>query len=131
MQTAQGPSIGFSAANDCTAAQSTRPSVLGHRDRRGDLEQERGDGVGVQRRAARVGLGFDTQSGHCNGTFGPAAPGGRNGQQGTLSWTYFNGSPDSVQFTLRDSSNTVVYSATEQAPGAFRGSPGGVWTLAP
>jgi hypothetical protein len=48
-----------------------------------------------------------------------------------LQWTYRDGSPDTAQFTLRDSSNTIVYQANQQTPTAYQGSPGGVWTFAP
>ena len=129
--TTQGPKIGFSAVNNCTASLSTQPSTVG---------TTAGSNIWIKNSVTQSSctdqpppspLGFDTQTGTASGTFGPSAPGGRNGQQGTLQWTYFNGSPDRVQFTLRDSSNTVVFQANQQTPSAYRGSPGGVWTFGP
>jgi CSLREA domain-containing protein len=129
--TLQGPTIGFSAVNHCTPALSTQPSIVGTTAggriwTKGTVTQSScTDAPPVSP------LGFDTQTGTATGTFGPSAPGGRNGQSGTLHWTYHDNSPDTVQFTLRDSSNTIVYQANQQTPTAYQGSPGGVWTFAP
>jgi hypothetical protein len=54
-----------------------------------------------------------------------------NGQQGTLEWAYYDASPDTVQFTFRDSSGAVVFDMAEQTPAVYRGLPGGLWTFAP
>jgi subtilase family protein len=131
VHTAQGPTIGFSAVNDCNPAQSTQPSIVG---------TTAGGRIWTKTTVTQSTctdappaspLGFDTQTGTATGTFGPSAPGGRNGQQGTLQWKYYDDSPDTVQFTLRDSSNAVVFQAAAQTPSAYRGSPGGVWTFGP
>ncbi len=121
--------IAFSAANNCDPSLSTRPSVVG--TAAGGLIWSKSAVVesNCTDQPPASPLGFDTQTGIATGSFGPAAPGGLNGQQGTLEWTYRDGSPDTVQFTLTDSSNDVVYEATEQTPGSYRGSPGGVWTF--
>jgi hypothetical protein len=127
----QGPTIGFSAANHCTASLSTRPSVVGLPaggriwTKTTVTESECTD------QPPDSPLGFDTQTGTATGTFGSSAPGGLNGQPGTLEWTYYEDSPDTVQFTLTDSSDAVVFQANEQTPAAYRGSPGGVWTFGP
>jgi len=131
VDTVQGPTIGFSAANHCTPSLSTRPSVValpaGGRiwTKTTVTESECTD------QPPDSPLGFDTQTGTATGTFGPSAPGGLNGQPGTLEWTYYEDSPDTVQFTLTDSSDAVVFEATEQTPAVYRGSPGGVWTFGP
>jgi hypothetical protein len=129
--TAQGPSIGFSAANDCTPSLSTRPSIVGTATGARIWTKSTVTASDCTDQPPTSTLGFDTQTGTATGTFGPAAPGGRNGQTGTLQWTYYDNSPDTVQFTLKDSSNTVVFQAASQTPTAFRGSPGGVWTFGP
>ena len=126
-----GTTIAFSAANDCNPLLSTRPSAVGTTT--GGLIWSKSSVTqsSCTDQPPASPLGFDTQTGAATGSFGPAAPGGRNGQQGTLEWTYHEGSPDTVQFTLKDSSGAVVYAAAGQTPGAYRGSPGGVWTFAP
>ncbi len=128
VSTAQGTAIAFSAGNDCDAAQSTGPNAIATTG--GAVIWSKSTVTQSSCSAPRSPLGFDSQTGTATGSFGQAAPGGRNGQQGTLEWTYFDGSPDTVQFTLRDSSNAVVYQAQEQTPGAYRGAAGGVWTFA-
>ena len=131
VQTVQGPVIGFSAATNCDAALSTRPSII-----------ETTTGARIWTKGTVTAstcsdtppaspLGFDTQTGSATGTFGASAPGGLNGQPGTLAWTYVDGSPDTVEWTLRTAANAVVYSATTQTPGVHRGSAGGVWTFGP
>jgi hypothetical protein len=131
VQTAQGPAIGFSAANNCDPSLSTRPSVVGTATGARIWTKSTVTASDCTDQPPTSTLGFDTQTGTATGTFGPAAPGGRNGQTGTLQWTYYDNSPDTVQFTLRDSSNTVVFQAAEQTPTAFRGTPSGVWTFGP
>ena len=134
VQTTQGPKIGFSAANDCNEALSTRPSII---------ETTTGARIWTKNNVTESDcsdtpppsppLNFDRQIGEAQGTFGPAAPGGLNGQPGTLEWNYYNGTPDgapdTVSFQL--SNGGVVYTATTQPPGPHRGSPGGVWTFGP
>ncbi len=128
--TAQGPAIAFSAANDCNPTLSTRPSTVGTTAGGRIWTKTNVTASSCTDQLPPSPLGFDTQTGTASGTFGPSAPGGRNGQQGTLQWTYRD-SPDTVQFTLRDSSNTVVFQANQQTPSSYSGSPGGVWTFAP
>jgi hypothetical protein len=117
--------------NDCNPSQSTRPSIVGTTAGARIWTKTSVTGSDCTDTPPTSPLGFDTQTGTATGTFNAAAPGGRNGQPGTLQWTYHDNSPDTVQFTLKDSSNTVVYQAAQQAPAAFRGSPGGVWTSGP
>jgi metallophosphoesterase (TIGR03767 family) len=126
-----GATLAFSAANNCDPTLSTQPSIVGTTTGGRIWSKGSVTASSCSDQPPASPLGFDTQSGTATGTFGPAAPGGRNGQQGTLEWIYRDGSPDRVQFTLRDSSNQVVYEATEQAPGPYRGAPGGVWTFGP
>ena len=92
VETEQGPSISFSAANDCTAAQSTPPSIVGT-TAGADLEKARVTESACTDPPPTSSVGFDTQTGSATGTFGPAAPGGRNGQTGTLQWTYYDSGP--------------------------------------
>jgi hypothetical protein len=129
--TAQGPAITFSAVNNCNPPLSTRPSIVATTGGGRIWTKTSVTQSTCSDQPPASPLGFDTQTGLATGTFGPAAPGGRNGQSGTLQWTYRDGSPDRVQFTLRDSSNAIVFQVNQQAPGAFAGSPGGVWTFAP
>ncbi len=131
VETEQGPSIGFSAVNNCDAAQSTRPSIVGTPSgamiwsKSAVTESECSDAPPAS------SLGFDTQSGTATGTFGAGAPGGLSGQPGTLQWTYYDNGPDSVEFTLKDSSGAIVYQVDAQRPTAYRGASGGVWTFGP
>jgi hypothetical protein len=127
VQTAQGPTIGFSAANSCDPPQSTGPSIVAATSGARIWTKS----TVTESTCTDQPPGFDTQTGNATGTFGPAAPGGRNGQEGTLEWTYHDGSPDTVQFTLRDSSSTVVFQVDSQTPAALNGTPGGVWTSGP
>ncbi|MGH2982605.1 MAG: hypothetical protein ACRDKV_11255 [Solirubrobacterales bacterium] len=127
----EGPAIAFSAANNCDPSLSTRPSVVGTTTGGRIWSKSSVTESSCTDEPPASPLGFDTQTGVATGSFGPAAPGGLNGQPGTLEWTYHDGSPDQVQFTLRDSSDDVVYEAAEQAPSPYRGSPGGVWTFGP
>ena len=129
VQTAQGPLILFSAANDCTPSQSTRPSIVASTSGARIWTKSTVTASSCTDAPPASGLGFDTQTGTATGTFGPSAPGGVSGQQGTLTWSYRDGSPDTVQFTLRNSSDAVVYSVAAQSPAAFKGAPGGVWTF--
>ncbi|HEY1380878.1 MAG TPA: right-handed parallel beta-helix repeat-containing protein, partial [Gemmataceae bacterium] len=131
VHTTQGPSITFSAANDCTASLSTQPSIIGTTAGGRIWTKTAVTTSTCTDQPPASPLGFDTQTGTASGTFGASAPGGRNGQSGTLQWTYRDASPDTVQFTLRDSSNAVVYQANQQAPTAYAGSAGGVWTFPP
>ncbi len=131
VQTVQGPAIGFSAATNCNPSLSTRPSIVGTTAgaaiwTKGTVTQS-----SCTDEPPASPLGFDAQTGTATGTFGPAAPGGLNGQQGTLEWFYSDATPDTVQFTLRDSSSNIVFDMAEQTPSSLRGSPGGVWTFAP
>ncbi len=126
-----GTAIAFSAANNCDPSLSTRPSAVGTTTGGRIWSKSSVIESSCTDQPSASPLGFDTQTGTATGSFGPAAPGGLNGQQGTLEWTYHDGSPDTVQFTLRDSSDDVVYEAIEQTPGSYRGSPGGVWTFGP
>ena len=129
VQTAQGPRIWFSAANDCTPSQSTRPSILTNTVGGRIWTKSAVSASSCTDTPPASPQGIDTQTGTATGTFGASAPAGLSGQQGTLTWTYDDGSPDSVQFTLKDSFGAVVYSVAAQAPGFLRGSPGGVWTF--
>jgi hypothetical protein len=131
VRTLQGPAIGFSAVNNCDPSLSTRPSIVGTTAGGLIWSKTTVTASSCTDQPPTSPLGFDTQTGSASGTFGPSAPGGRNGQQGTLQWTYYDNSPDRVQFTLRDNSNTVVFQANQQTPTAYRGSPGGVWTFGP
>jgi hypothetical protein len=131
VQTVQGGPIGFSAANNCILSQSTRPSIIGTTAGGKIWTKSAVSQSTCTDQPPASPLDFDTQTGTATGTFGPSAPGGRNGQSGTLAWTYHDGSTDTVQFTLKDSSNTVVFQAAQQTPSAYRGSPGGVWTFGP
>jgi hypothetical protein len=131
VQTAQGPAIGFSAANNCIAAQSTQPSIVGTGSGGRIWTKTTVTQSTCTDQPPASPLHFDTQSGTATGTFGPAAPGGRSGQQGTLTWTYYDNASDKVQFTLKDSSSTTVYQAAQQTPTAYRGASGGVWTFGP
>ncbi len=128
-------SIGFSAANRCSADLSTRPSIVGTTEGVRIWTKSRVSESSCTDQSPDSPLGFDTQTATATGTFGPAAPGGLDGEEGALEWTYYDGgpdgSPDSVLFTLRDSADNVVLDAAEQTPGAYRGAPGGVWTSAP
>jgi hypothetical protein len=134
VQTAQGASIGFSAANNCDRTLSIRPSIVGTAAGGRIWTKSSVTASACTDTGAASTLGFDTQTGTATGSFGPAAPGGATGT-GTLTWTYHDGNSDgnadSVQFTLKDSSNAVVEQVNSQAPGTYRGSPGGVWTFGP
>jgi hypothetical protein len=129
--TVQGPTIGFSAANNCDPPQSTQPSIVGTTTGAVIWTKNAVTQSTCTDQPPASPLDFDTQTGTATGNFGPSAPGGRNGQTGTLAWTYHDGAPDTVQFTLRDNSNAVVYQANQQTASAYRGSPGGVWTFGP
>lgn len=133
--TEQGPTIGFSAANNCNPELSTRPSIVGTTAGAAIWTKGTVTESACTDTPPDSPLEFDTQTGTATGTFGAAAPGGLSGQPGTLEWTYYDGGPDgssdAVQFTLRDSSDVIVYEVLEQAPATYRGSPGGVWTFAP
>jgi hypothetical protein len=129
VQTGQGPAILFSAADDCTGSYSTRPSIVTNTAGSRIWTKTAVTESSCSDTPPASPLGVDTQTGTATGTFGPSAPGGLSGQHGTLTWTYHDGSPDTVQFTLKNSSNAVVYSVAAQAPGTFNGAPGGVWTL--
>jgi hypothetical protein len=129
VQTAQGPQILFSAADDCTRSYSTRPSIVTNAAGGRIWTKTAVTQSSCSDTPPASPLGFDTQTGSATGTFGPSAPAGLSGQQGTLSWTYRDGSPDTVQVTLRNSSNAIVYSVAAQTPGPFQGAPGGVWAF--
>ncbi len=131
VETEQGPSIGFSAVTDCDAAHSTRPSFVGTPSGAVIWSKSTVTGSSCTDQPPASSLGFDTQSGTATGSFGAGAPGGLSGQGGTLSWTYYDHGPDSVEFTLRDSSNAIVYQVDAQRPTAYRGASGGVWTFGP
>ena len=131
VETEQGPSLGFSAANDCNPTLSTRPSIVATIGGGRIWTKTHVTASSCTDQPPTSSLGFDTQTGTATGTFGAAAPSGRNGQTGTLQWTYFDSGPDSVQFTLRDSSNTIVYQVDPQRPTAYFSSSGGVWTFGP
>ncbi len=118
-QTEQGPTVAFSAATNCIASQSTRPSIVGTTAGAVIWKKSSVSASSCTDVPPDSPLGFDSQTGTATGTFGPAAPNGLNGQTGTLQWTYVDGSPDSVQFTLQDNSSTVVLEAPAQTPGAL------------
>ena len=129
LPTFQGPTIGFSAANDCTASLSTRPSIVGTPT--GGLIWSK---TTVTSSLCLPFVALNQQVGFADGFFGAAAPSGLNGQPGSLQWLYVDGKPagstDLVTFVLRDSFGNEVYSSNiGLAPAPYRGTPGGVWTL--
>ena len=130
VETADG-TIAFSVANSCSQFSSNRPTILGTLNGGRLWSKSSVTGTSCTDQLPASPLGFDTQAGTASGIFGPSAPSGLSGQPGTLQWTYHNGSPDSVEFTLLDDSNLVVLHAAEQTPGPYHGSPGGVWAFGP
>jgi hypothetical protein len=129
LPTFQGPTIGFSAANDCIPPLSTRPSVVG---------LPAGGRIWTKTTVTSSNcipfVAFNQQVGFADGFFGASAPGALNGQPGTLQWLYVDGkpagSPDLVTFVLRDIVGNEVYSSNIGLdPAPYRGTPGGVWTF--
>ena len=126
-----GGSVQFSAANNCTAASSTGPSIVqwaGKKFTKTSVTSSACfDDPAVP---GTPPSGFDTQTGKANGTISPG------GAAATLEWKYVDGgtgaSPsDKVQFTVKDASSTTLVDVAQQTPGPLQGSPGGVWTFGP
>jgi hypothetical protein len=124
----------FSAATDCTAASSTKPSIVDWNN--GGAKRFTKTSVTSSKcfdnttPAGTPAAGFDTQVGKAAGTITPG------GASATLEWVYVDGAPggaaaDKVRFVIKNSSGNPILTVGNQSANSLSGTVGGVWTFAP
>jgi hypothetical protein len=123
-------SVQLSAANDCTAAQSTRGF---HVSWAGGTETFTKTSVTSSTCSNDSSLpaspaGFNKQVGEASGKL-------QDGSNATISWTFKDGgsggvAADKIQFTIKNAGGTTIETVDEQSAAPLSGTPGGVWTFA-